>query len=109
MFRIETNIPLRKRYHNTGLCKSLVDVATHLGVDRPIIVKGIGENPSGELYRSVGWNGRLQSETFLRGGGGTLDGLRPGTWDVRVEASDGRTWSAAANILPGGEASLDLK
>lgn len=63
-----------------------------------------GKNP----LRTLAPGGRLQQSWPLAGGKGTLDNIPAGVWSVRVQATDGRAWSATLTSLGGGDQTLSI-
>ena len=52
--------------------------------------------------------GRLQDSWRLVGGKGTVEGVPAGVWTVKVQASDGRAWTATVTSTGSGEHLLSL-
>ncbi|MEA2559218.1 MAG: hypothetical protein QOH06_722 [Acidobacteriota bacterium] len=63
---------------------------------------------SGKLFR-VPWGSQVRKEFDLQGGSRRFESLTPGQWTLNVSATDGRTWSGSATVLPGGMAEVTLE
>ena len=63
---------------------------------------------SGKLYRAP-WGGQVMKDFDLQGGRRRFEKLPPGQWTLNVSATDGRTWTGAATVLPGGTAEVTLE
>lgn len=63
---------------------------------------------SGKVYR-VPWGGQVMKDFDLRGGSRRFEKLAPGQWTVNVSATDGRTWTGSATVVPGGTAEVTLE
>jgi hypothetical protein len=63
---------------------------------------------SGKPYR-VPWGGQVMKDFDLHGGSRRFDKLPPGQWTLDVSATDGRTWTGTATVLPGGIAEVTLE
>jgi hypothetical protein len=62
----------------------------------------------GKLYR-VPWGGHVMKDFDLQGGRRRFEELPPGQWTLNVSATDGRTWTGTATVLPGGMAEVTLE
>ncbi|HEX5720597.1 MAG TPA: carboxypeptidase-like regulatory domain-containing protein [Thermoanaerobaculia bacterium] len=63
---------------------------------------------SGKLYR-VPWGGQVMKNFDLQRGSRRFEKLSPGQWTLNVSATDGRTWTGTATVLPGGTAEVTLE
>ncbi len=63
---------------------------------------------SGKLFR-MAWGGQVMKEFDLQGGTRRFEKLTPGQWTLDVSATDGRTWTGSATVLPGGTAEVTLE
>ncbi|MFP5282177.1 MAG: carboxypeptidase regulatory-like domain-containing protein, partial [Actinomycetes bacterium] len=63
---------------------------------------------SGKPYR-VPWGAMVQKDFDLNGGSWRFEKLPPGPWTLDVTATDGRTWSGSATVVPGGTAEVTLE
>jgi hypothetical protein len=63
---------------------------------------------SGKLFR-LPWGGQVMKEFDLQGGSRRFEKLPPGQWTLDVAATDGRTWTGSATVLPGGMAEVTLE
>lgn len=63
---------------------------------------------SGKLYR-VPWGGQVMKDFDLQGGSRRFEKLAPGQWTLNVSATDGRTWTGSATVVPGGMAEVTLE
>jgi uncharacterized GH25 family protein len=63
---------------------------------------------SGKLFR-VPWGTQVMKDFDLQGGSRRFERLTPGQWTLSVSATDGRTWSGSATVLPGGMAEVTLE
>lgn len=63
---------------------------------------------SGKPFR-VPWGAMVQQDFDLNGGTRRFEKLSPGHWTLDVTASDGRTWSGSATVVPGGTAEVTLE
>ena len=62
---------------------------------------------SGKLYR-VPWGAQVMKDFELQGGSRRFEELPPGQWTINVSATDGRTWTGSATVVPGGMAEVTL-
>ena len=65
--------------------------------------------PDGRPFRALGWGADPVSRWQLSAGRVELDSLPPGSWRVRVEASDGRSWAGETTAAPAAQATLRLE
>lgn len=63
---------------------------------------------NGKVYR-VPWGGGVQKDFDLNRGSRRFEELAPGQWTLDVSATDGRTWSGSATVVPGGMAEVTLE
>jgi uncharacterized GH25 family protein len=63
---------------------------------------------SGRPYR-VPWGGQVMKDFDLQGGSRRFEKLSPGQWTLNVSATDGRTWTGSATVVPGGMAEVTLE
>lgn len=77
-------------------------------VERNLVARLILLNPTGQVFEDLDAFGVLRQEWHLIGGSGTVDGLPPGPWTVRVTAPDGQAWETAVVVAPGVEADVQL-
>ncbi|MFL6193088.1 MAG: hypothetical protein ACJ75H_02860, partial [Thermoanaerobaculia bacterium] len=54
-------------------------------------------------FQTLAPGGRLQQSWPLVGGRGTVEGVPAGPWTVKVEAADGRAWTATVTSAGAGE------
>ncbi|HEX6861879.1 MAG TPA: carboxypeptidase-like regulatory domain-containing protein, partial [Thermoanaerobaculia bacterium] len=62
----------------------------------------------GKPYR-VPWGGQVMKDFDLHGGARRFEELPPGQWNLSVSATDGRTWTGSATVVPGGTAEVTLE
>lgn len=67
------------------------------------------QGADGRTFRSMGWMADATGSFRLAGGQLELDTLPPGTWNVQVAASDGRTWNGTSQTQPGTRAEVTLQ
>ena len=67
------------------------------------------QGSDGRTFRTLGWMADANGQFRLAGGQLELDTLPPGTWNVQVAASDGRTWSGTSQTQPGTRAEVTLQ
>ncbi|MFL6293896.1 MAG: carboxypeptidase regulatory-like domain-containing protein [Thermoanaerobaculia bacterium] len=63
---------------------------------------------AGKPFR-MPWGGAAMKDFDLYAGSRKFDRLPPGTWTVAVSATDGRTWTGSATVVPGGMAEVTLE
>lgn len=63
---------------------------------------------SGKPFR-VPWGGQVMKDFDLQGGTRRFEELPPGQWTLDVTATDGRTWTGSATVVPGGLAEVTLQ
>jgi protocatechuate 3,4-dioxygenase beta subunit len=62
----------------------------------------------GKPYRTP-WGNAIMQDFDLYGGTRKFERLPPGNWTVNVSATDGRTWTGKATVVPGGMAEVTLE
>jgi len=67
------------------------------------------QGADGRTFRTLGWMADATGAFRLAGGKLELDTLPPGTWNVQVAASDGRTWNGTSQTQPGTRAEMTLQ
>lgn len=63
----------------------------------------------GRWLVGLDWNGDPRTSWRLALGRARIDSVPAGTWTVEVTAPDGRTWTATARAVPGGETEVVLE
>lgn len=63
----------------------------------------------GQPFRHLAWGGALEQSWQLAGGRAIVEGVPAGLWTLRVQASDGRTWSATAASTGGPDIEVNLE
>lgn len=63
---------------------------------------------SGKPFR-IPWGGQVMKDFDLQGGTRRFEKLPPGPWTLDVSATDGRTWTGSATVVPGGLAEVTLE
>jgi hypothetical protein len=58
---------------------------------------------------TLGPGGTLQGSWPMTAGQAIIEGVPPGSWIVRAEATDGRAWSGSATVNGGGEVTVTLE
>lgn len=64
---------------------------------------------AGIPFRNVEWYGEPVSQWNLRDGRRLFETLPPGTWNVRVDAADGRNWQGSGTSTPETPAEVVLR
>lgn len=73
-------------------------------VDAKVILTGADGKP----FRAP-WGNQIMKEFGIQGGSRRFERLPPGTWTVTVAATDGRSWTGSATVVPGGLAEVTLE
>ncbi len=61
------------------------------------------------IFRLPTWGGSVASEWPLSAGHARVTHIPAGTWQVNVQANDGRTWSTTVQVIAGRETSASLR
>ncbi len=77
-------------------------------VERNLVARLVLLNPAGQAFQDLDAIGVLRQEWPLVGGSGTVDGLPPGPWTVKVSAPDGQAWETSVVVTPGVETDVQL-
>ncbi|MEE8523978.1 MAG: carboxypeptidase regulatory-like domain-containing protein, partial [Thermoanaerobaculia bacterium] len=64
--------------------------------------------PDGRPHRFLDYRANVSPELTLRGGRARAANLTPGVWTVHAVASDGRSWSTSATVVPGAETAVSV-
>ncbi len=85
-----------------------IDLQVPALIERPAAAKAVLTGPGGP-YRDIDGDGSVKAEWDLAAGRRTFDRVPAGTWQVVVQAADGRSWSGTAIVTPDGVAAVGLK
>lgn len=95
-----------------------LDVALAPAADLTVQVPALAEGndtavltllrPEGELFRSMSWSG-VQQAWPLEHGSARIDDLPAGTWQIRVNSSQGKSWQGTVTLSAGQAASRELR